>query len=188
MAIKHATSKAAGDKLFAGADWNAEHLLEGATSTGNIIFAADKGIKTLVGAHVYLDGDQIIPTGTETKINFNTASYDLGGDFDIVTNHRFVAPVSGYYLITSSATFYNAIEAEFTLFLYINGPPVDDCRAIHNDTTNLVRNKSAPCSVIVHLTAGDYFELYVYQDTGDDLGLYGNKSYTYMSVFLISVA
>lgn len=75
-----------------------------------------------VAAKVYLTAAQSIPSGTVTKIQFDTASYDTNSAFDIVTNHNYTVPSTGYYLISSTVSIANiADQGLITLFIYKNG-------------------------------------------------------------------
>ena len=46
---------------------------------------------------VHRDAVQLIQPSTLTKVEFNVKSYDIDTEFDIVTNHRFVAGATGKY-------------------------------------------------------------------------------------------
>ena len=45
---------------------------------------------------------QTVATATETKIQFDNESYDLGGEFDPTTNYRFTSTNGGIYIISLS--------------------------------------------------------------------------------------
>ena len=46
---------------------------------------------------------QSIPTGAQTKIQYDTEEYDIQGEYDNVTNFRFTATKAGIYAISASA-------------------------------------------------------------------------------------
>ena len=49
---------------------------------------------------VHLNTDQTISNFTDTKIEFDSLRYDVGGYFDNVTNYRYTPLIAGYYNIT----------------------------------------------------------------------------------------
>ena len=45
----------------------------------------------------YLSADQVVTSGTSTKIQLNIKVFDITNAFDAVTNYRFQPTVAGYY-------------------------------------------------------------------------------------------
>lgn len=139
---------------------------------------------TNYGARAYLSAHQNIPSGAFTKVQLDTEDYDLGSDFD-TTLSKFVAPVSGYYLVTATAGWYDSLAAGQTVLLgiYKNGVKVCGLQPAPDGVS-----PGNSISDVLYLVANDYLELYVYQGTGSDRRLYGTSTNTYMSIFLIAVA
>ena len=51
------------------------------------------------------NGNQSIVNNTNTKVQWNTEIFDVGGNFDSSVNYRFTAPVAGKYLFWDTYTF-----------------------------------------------------------------------------------
>lgn len=110
-------------------------------------------------ARAFLAGAQNSVNLANTKVNLDTKTgtggFDPHGDFDVVTNHWYSAPVTGYYL-----AFYRACNSPGS---NVNG------RAMLN--VNSVLRSQAPSTVsggnsgtmsgdFLHLIAGDHVELF----------------------------
>jgi hypothetical protein len=124
--------------------------------------------------------NQTIGTGSWTKVQLNSETFDVGSNFDDTTNYRFTAPITGYYQVNASTQWADPAGSDFYTKIYKNGSGIATA-ASHNITANILTQS---LSDIVQLNAGGYVELYVYQTSG------GNKSInneTYMSVALLSL-
>jgi len=71
-----------------------------ATSTGSTGTVMVSGNMPAFSA--YLSTNQTISTGTDTKVQFNTKTFDTANAYDNVTNYRFTPLVAGYYEVTVS--------------------------------------------------------------------------------------
>lgn len=114
-----------------------------------------------------ISSSQSISHNTWTKVQLATELADANGDFDNATNYRFVAPVTGDYLITAFTQFNLGVGNKFWsgLEIYKNGSTTG--YKAQNTYEIGVGNypSSAAVSVILNLTAStDYIELYVYQE------------------------
>ncbi len=157
----------------------------GDNMTGNLTFAADKGIKTLVGARGYRSGTQSIPSGTWTKVNLNAESFDLGNDFDTTTNYRFNVPVSGYYQINAAIRFNNAGDGVKTgVGVWVNGDNINWLEVQQGGAAS----GGIALPDIQYLAAGDYAELWAYQNSGANKDISGGLNNCFLSIFLLSVA
>ena len=63
---------------------------------------------------------QSLPTGTITKLQFQTKEFDTGNYYDAVTNFRYTPLVAGYYQITASFQIASVITS-LNLYAYKNG-------------------------------------------------------------------
>lgn len=201
MAIKHLTTKAAGQRLFAVADWNANHTIDPNTITTLEVNFADQSLnqassptfagvtlgdsmpRTNTKAKVYLTSNQEnIAQATYTLINFNAETYDIGSDFNPAT-HLFTAPVTGYYLITWMLTVKDAAAAGRVISrVVVDGVGDNYSKAeVHNP----IDHTSVGCSVVLGVVAGKTIGLQIYfagVATGDVEG-----AGTQMSIHLLSV-
>jgi len=122
---------------------------------------------------------QTIGNASWTKVQFNTESFDVGSNYDNATNYRFTAPVTGYYLVNTLITWGNISGEDHYTKIYKNGTGIITS-AIHGITGNAYIQTITD---IVPLTAAQYVEVFVYQNSG------GNENITaesYISVALVS--
>jgi len=113
-----------------------------------------------------------LTSGGWTKVQFDTATFDVGSDYD-TTNDKYVAPSDGKYFFTvslkiNSAGGLNTLLGTGCRFT-INGSTA-------GDTLNFIADDSlsamfATNSAILNLTAAQYVEVYAYyQDDSGETG------------------
>lgn len=92
-----------------------------------------------------------------TKMGFESELYDTGNNFDAVTNHRFVAPVNGFYHF-DALDYISSLsdQSNATIYLYKNG--TDFLRYAGNNSG--VNDLSLPISADIQLAANDYIEVF----------------------------
>lgn len=123
------------------------------------IGAAEGGFDS--GFSVHLNSNQTITQNTDTKVQFDTESYDLGGEFDPTTNFRFTATNAGKYLFTFTADLSSLADGKnFLLKIYKNGAQVNYVVAHSSGASVIVPNMT----VILNLAANDYVEFYVHHN------------------------
>lgn len=98
-----------------------------------------------------------------TKITFDTEDFDTGSNYDSTTNHRFTAPIAGYYffhsqLYISSANLYAGPA------LYKNGSLLRRGDASSSSSNSDV---VASGSWFVQASANDYFEIFLIMGAGN---------------------
>lgn len=123
---------------------------------------------------------QTIGNESWTKVQFNTESFDLGGNYNNATNYRFTAPVTGHYQVNTLITWANISGEDHYVKIYKNGTGIIT-NTIHGITSNAY---SQTIGDVVPLDAGEYIEIFVYQNSG------GNENITaesYLSVHLIDI-
>ncbi len=132
------------------------------------------------GCAGYLGTAQSISDSSATKVAFDTKEYDLQNEYDNTTNYRFTATKDGKYLITCKITFSDALNTTNRIFVSIhkNGSEYKN-----SDVGGSSGTYQGPIiSTVVHLTAGDYIEFYIFQQTGASKSLYNSSVYTYFSI------
>ena len=72
------------------------------TNGSGVLSFASVSAKNTPAFFAYLSTDQSISNGVETKAQFNTEVFDLGGCYDNATNYRFTPTTSGKYMIFSN--------------------------------------------------------------------------------------
>lgn len=149
------------------------------TLTNPIINYTDTTIGVNVKARAARTTNQSIADATATKLTLDTETYDVGGDFDAVTNYRFTAPVTGYYMICAQVNYASAADGSVEqLDIRKNGSDLVRATGRASGTGNA----SVNLSDIVLLTATDYIELWFTHGTGA-----GENCTGFMSVHLLSV-
>jgi len=121
-----------------------------------------------------------------TKVLLDTENYDIGSDFD-TGNNRFVAPVTGYYLVAASVRYLNTsvvADKRYHIMIYVNQAEYS-VSVSQSSYTDWI---SATLSDIVPVTAGQYIELYARQASGGaTVDVNNGTTQTFMAVHLISV-
>jgi Siphovirus protein of unknown function (DUF859) len=166
------------------------NILDGVTATYSELNITDNGQTTEKVLNVqckcraYLSSAQDNLAQTNVKVLLDAETYDIGGDFD-TANSRFVAPVSGYYLIVSQVGFKSVVTAKrYQVDIFVNGSTV--CLTmIHS---GLADNLRVQASAIEYVPAGQYIELYATQlSGGTTVDLINSTSSTFMAIHLLSI-
>ena len=118
--------------------------------------------------------NQTITNATNTKIQFNTKTFDTASAFDNTTNYRFTPLVAGYYQVTGTVQMQSNATGPVYLFLYKNGSSYTTLSSFANSVT---LNNVTCGSLLMYLNGStDYIELYVSQSSGTSLTLYGTAA------------
>ncbi len=127
---------------------------------------------------------QSIPNATYEIIEYDTVVFDNLGEYDNVTNYRFTAKETGYYLVSASLVSANveftANEA-FIITIYKNGVQYSVGGYNTSGATVTIR-RSPNITDIIYLTAGEYIDIRGYQSTGINMALESDETYNYFSV------
>lgn len=128
---------------------------------------------------------QVIPDSTNTKIQFTTESYDIGGFFDNVTNYRYTPLYPGKYCFYLSARYETTANSCITQSLiFQNG--------VHLSTnTNNNIAAGTPVSdtnfIVLDMNGStDYVEFYTVHNAGAPKNLLGTVEYTYAGGYRVS--
>ena len=117
--------------------------------------------------------NQAMNNGADTKVQFATEDFDVGGYYDAATNFRFLPLVGGYYRLTAVIDFtqdaWNNVAA--SVKLYKNGSSFATLWAL---TSGMTDEPIATGEIIV-LANGttDYFEVYVNNPDGSSHNVQG---------------
>jgi hypothetical protein len=131
----------------------------------------------------YLSANQSIPTGVDTKVQFNTEVFDGNNEYDPTTNYRFTADSGGYYLIIVHIVLATASSGNtFINKLFKNG----SLAHWNNFYSPGAANIGVDLSVIDYLSAGDYIEVYVRQNTGSNYNIAGTNGYSELYIHRLS--
>ena len=125
----------------------------------------------------YGNAEQVIATGTYTKVAYNVEVYDTNNNYD-TTNYRFLPTVAGYYLINAYTEWQNtASTALRSINLYRNGGAFRRSQQNGHATSG---NIAASFTGAIYFNGTtDYVEMFVIQATGGNLSIYNNNGSTY---------
>ena len=115
-----------------------------------------------------ITGNQSISNDTDTKVAFDTVVWDTDSAFSTST-YRFTVPTGKggkYYL--QAHTQIPGIDANEIgqIMIYINGSK-DELTTVREQKASSDRNFIMITAYTASLSAGDYVEIYVYQNSGD---------------------
>ena len=120
-----------------------------------------------------LAGDQSISTASWTKVLIATEKWDTDGTF---ASNKFTPAVAGKYLFTYGYSGDVVDDAErIDMQLYKNGVAYN-FGYIQNSGVATNTPMGNMGSVPVEMNTTDYVELYIYQNSGDTLTLYANRT------------
>jgi hypothetical protein len=128
-----------------------------------------------------------IPNNTLTKIRFNSKIFDLGGDFDAVTNNHFVAPVDGIYVFTFVVGWYNPADDDtpHAVDIYVNGSSKFAVQTVWS-VQGSGKLLSQTGSKVMRLDAGDYVDIRVQHLEGaSTVDIHNDQSATHFSGALL---
>ena len=135
-----------------------------------------------------LSANQTFSDNSNTKINFNTVSFDTSSSFD-TSNYRYEAPVSGYYWFSLKIYFGTTSVDTNRFILYIgkNGSISAPSRVHDEDTYDNTQNsfQIRQGGLMYQAAANDYFEAWVYMDTVSGDGTV-RADHTQFEGFLVS--
>lgn len=141
-------------------------------------------VDTTAKARAYRTTTQSINNAAATKVQLDGESYDVGSNFDNATNYRFVAPVTGYYMVVGSVAFDDLADGKQSIaYIYVNGSPVTQARTM---TAGATEDTETTVSDIIYLTASQYVELYCLHNHGSARNLKGGSALTFLAVHLLS--
>jgi hypothetical protein len=135
------------------------------------------------GVTAYQTANISIPTGVETAVPYNGEVYDTDGFHDNVTNNtRITIPAGvGYVQIVANVRWFNIWTAGTNQSLRIkqNGasiPGIEVQHAVNPSQRGASKLDVQTTSPVVPCSEGDYFEVFVTQDSGVSQSILGNAS------------
>jgi hypothetical protein len=128
-------------------------------------------------ARVFNSANISIPTGTVTALTFNSERYDNGGLHSTSANTgRLTAPITGLYVIGGNVRFAANATGIRNALIRLNGTTF-----IATDTRQATGGGNAtdlPLETQYQLTAGDFLELVVFQDSGGALNVTAGANFS----------
>lgn len=132
---------------------------------------------------VFRQGAQNLTASVDSKINFDTKSFDTSSNFDNTTNYRYTAPVAGFYFFHAQVSIAAGSSEIHNCQIVRNGTPLTF--GVENLTTSAV-TYTYDASILVSTAAGDYFEVYAYNGSGSARAIQLGSQRTYFEGFLVS--
>jgi hypothetical protein len=141
------------------------------------------GLAKQSACRAYMSANQTIATATWTKVNLDTESFDIQGEFNTST-YRFTAKKAGIYLVSALLVFLNPVDQQWVIIdVRKNGVSTGQACMPASGTKNV----GVTLSNILSLAVDDYLELYAYQDAGVDKTIRGTREdTTFMAVVKIA--
>ncbi len=122
--------------------------------------------------NIWLDINQTITSATSTVVNFDTTNFDTNKMHNNTEKSKITIKKEGYYLVICQIGFYNPQTAgEFWVYLKKNGTNGLCVAAKHTTGQQLWAYLST--QTLYYFQVGDYIEAQVYQNTGNNVNLYG---------------
>lgn len=165
------------DATLTGADIVASTLgkVPSAASADSVVDGAVDPAKfgTIPGARVRHAASAVTVQHNATAVlSYDTTDFNIGGVFSATQPTRMTAPVAGRYLIIASVRWYPNASGRRTIALEVNGTAAQIARtnvSAYSTTASLSPEQTA--QTIYKLNAGDYVEVWAYQDSGGPLDL-----------------
>ena len=134
------------------------------TSTRSIVSFKNIQAGQTSSAKVYNSANQSTSASTETALTFNTEDWDTDSIHDTSSNtSRLTLPTSGKWLLIGQVTW--AASGGGTRYGLIKKNGSTDMAKVHANPNGSF-DHSIQVQLIVNASAGDYFELYGYQNAG----------------------
>lgn len=122
----------------------------------------DFNVSNFALAKMTMSVNQLLNAGSFTKLNFDTAGFDLGSNFNTTTD-RFEATEAGYYRIMGSftTTVTNGTFSVFDLYITVNGTALKSDYQVHPGSGYVSRFVEA----VTYVPVGGYIEMWCYSQT-----------------------
>jgi hypothetical protein len=128
----------------------------------------------LPGARVRDTVLTLVDSNATAVLSYNAIDFNVGAVFDPAKPTRMTAPVAGRYLIVATTRWESDVDGRRTIALEVNGNAAQIARS---NVSGYWQGGVVPLSpeqsvqAVYRLKAGDYVEVWAYQDTGSTLNL-----------------
>jgi len=130
-------------------------------------------------------GNQLdLTDSVATKVTLLTEDWDTMGNYD-ADNSKFIAPIDGDYDVLAVNTFTATVASK----LYVSSLRVNDTEMIANYShSGVAQSLSVPVKSLLHLSAGDYVELFATSYAGvNTVDIIQGTKYTFMEIALRNI-
>lgn len=164
--------------LTASGDLNAGTIKD-ATGTNTGLTVSSDGLVLTPNRpafRAYRTSGQAITNTNANKIQYTTTSFDVGGNFD-TTNHRFVCPIAGIYMFTSTVNAYGISAGNTLKSIFMkNGSTYQNAGLQYSDSS-LDQNVNA--TIVAEMAVNDYMEVFVQSASDSSYSLSQNEWNTF---------
>lgn len=175
-----------GDIIYASSANTPARLGIGSTDqvlkvTGGVpVWATPATGTTFKGASVWMSADQVIASGVDTNINFDSEYYDTDGFHSTTVNtDRFTIPtgLGGYYLVVSNIWYAARTTSFRQSMIRKNDSSANDTYWSSFVAPTSGQQTVTSISAIIKLNAGDFVTSRARQDSGSDLNVVGSANF-----------
>lgn len=148
---------------------------------------SSSSLSSSIAARAYGTSSSSIPSGIDTLVALNSLDFAAGITWN-ATDSEFVVETAGYYLITGIATYASTKSgSEYQTEISINGNAAGSgASAKCYFQASINGGAAGPCvSTILSLNVGDYIQLYTWQNSGGNEGIYDSSNLTYLAVAMV---
>jgi hypothetical protein len=145
-----------------------------ATNTGWVAVSA-ASTPSFSGMRLRHSVDQNVTTATMTTLTFDTESIDIGGYHSSGNPTRGVAPITGVFEVSFAAAYTEVTAAgqQRKGDICVNGVLQKEFFSTRGAVGDIIGLSG---SMILSLTAGDYVEIKVWQNSGSTIAIFGQAS------------
>ena len=144
-------------------------------------FAVGSGVTTTINRPAFkatLSGNQSIANSSFTKVTLDTENFDTDNAF---ASNKFTVPSGqgGKYVFHYSGYMSSlGDDKRLVLNLYKNGSEISSPVKVQHQiySTGSSSNVLQRTSTVLNLSAGDYIEMYVWQNQGGSINLYADNT------------
>lgn len=130
--------------------------------------ASTASTTSLGGCAAYRTTNFSVANSAYVPVDFTSESFDDSGYHDNVTNpSRFTVPADGVYLLTAAASWDSSAAGARELAIAKNAQTsANDALSVYVNPAGTSINSASSLSAIDKCSAGDYYELYAWQNSG----------------------
>jgi len=149
----------------------ATHVLTSNGAGAAPTFQAAGGGDTGESFLVTMSGNQTLATSTNTKIQLDSETFDIGNNFDPTTNYR-LTPTAGKWFLNMATGLTSGTSSTCDLNLFKNGTYY-----ITSQWEQDIAEGVTTINIVLSASGTDYYEMFVNQRHGSNKDIYGDTTY-----------